>query len=112
MTVGTKRCAFLLVLLGWVSAAPVSADSGLPTAKPEAVGMSSERLARVGPALQAYIDRSEVAGTVTMVARRGKVVYQEARGWSDIEADKPLRTDSARATSGYPPRGRSPSATC
>ena len=56
--------------------------------------MSSEWLARIGPALQAYIDRGEVAGTVTMVARRGKVVYQEARGWSDIEADKPLRTDS------------------
>ena len=29
-----------------------------------------------------------------MVARRGKVVYQDVRGWSDKEADKPLRIDS------------------
>jgi CubicO group peptidase (beta-lactamase class C family) len=70
------------------------AQPALPMAEPEAVGMSSERLARIGPAMQAYIDRGEVAGTVTLVARGGKVVHLEARGFSDRETGTPLKTDS------------------
>jgi len=48
---------------------------GLPTAKPEEVGMSSERLARIRTGMQRYVDKDLVPGVVTMVARRGKVVY-------------------------------------
>jgi CubicO group peptidase (beta-lactamase class C family) len=70
------------------------AQPALPMAEPEAVGMSSERLARIGPAMQAYIDRGEVAGTVTLVARGGKVVHLEARGFSNRETGKPLTTDA------------------
>jgi len=75
-------------------AAVAAGQSGLPTAEPEDVGMSSERLARIGPAMQAYIDRGEVAGTVTLVARRGRVIFQDVRGWSDKDAGTPLRMDS------------------
>ncbi len=76
------------------AAAVVCAQPALPTAVPESVGMSSERLARIGPAMQAYIDRGEVAGTVTLVARRGKVVWLDARGFADREAGRPLAVDS------------------
>jgi CubicO group peptidase (beta-lactamase class C family) len=87
---GTYALAFWLVS----TSAMVCAQPGLQTAEPESVGMSSERLAKIGPAMQAYIDRGEVAGTVTMVVRRGRVVHVEARGWSDIEAGKELTTDA------------------
>jgi CubicO group peptidase (beta-lactamase class C family) len=83
-----------MVCLSLALAAAVSAQTPLLMAKPESVGMSSERLGRIGPAIQAYIDRGEVAGAVTLVARRGKVVHLEAWGWSDIQAQKPLCTDS------------------
>ena len=51
---------------------------GVPTAEPEAVGMSSARLERLDRVMQSYVDREEVAGVVTLVARRGKVVHFSA----------------------------------
>jgi CubicO group peptidase (beta-lactamase class C family) len=84
----------LALCLVIASAAVAVAQPTLPTAEPESVGMSSERLARIGPAMQAYIDRGEVAGTVTMVARRGKVVWTDARGFANREEGTPLAIDS------------------
>ena len=68
--------------------------AGLPMAKPEEVGMSSERLARIRPAMQRYVDRKEVPGVVTIVARRGKVVHFDAIGFRDAEAQAPMATDT------------------
>jgi CubicO group peptidase (beta-lactamase class C family) len=67
---------------------------GLPTATPEQVGMSSERLARLDRAMQAYVDRQDVAGVVSLVARRGKVVHYSSFGHRDREAGKPMRPDA------------------
>ncbi|MCE2541165.1 MAG: beta-lactamase family protein [Acidobacteria bacterium] len=71
----------------------LSADAGLPTASPESAGMSSEGLARIGPAMQAYVDDGRLAGVMTMVARRGQVVHWEAAGMRDVAAGDPLETD-------------------
>ena len=67
---------------------------GVPTAEPEAVGMSSERLERLDRVMQAYIDREEVAGAVTLVARRGKVVNFSAQGQRDVENGKAMTHDT------------------
>ena len=66
----------------------------LPRATPEEVGMSSARLERLSDALQAYVDNGEVAGTATIVVRRGKIVYLEAFGQRDREARSPMTTDA------------------
>jgi CubicO group peptidase (beta-lactamase class C family) len=66
----------------------------LPRTPPESVGMSSERLARIGVAMQRYVDRGEVPGVVTLVARKGQVVHFEAVGYSDVEAKTPMTTDT------------------
>jgi CubicO group peptidase (beta-lactamase class C family) len=66
----------------------------LPTAKPEDVGMSSERLARAGEAVRRYVDAGDVAGAVTLVARRGKIVHYEAYGYADLASRAPMRTDN------------------
>ena len=68
-------------------------NAGLPTASPESAGMSAERLARIGPAVQAYVDDGRVAGVMTMVARRGQVVHWEAAGLRDLGAGDPLEPD-------------------
>ena len=65
---------------------------GVPTAEPETVGMSTDRLERLDRAIQGYIDRNEVAGVVTLVARRGKVVHFSAAGKRDAEAGTPSMT--------------------
>jgi len=79
----------------WLVAGLLPAAAGtLPKAKPEDVGMSSERLARVNDVVKKAIDAGEVAGVVTLVARRGKVVHFEAQGYADVAAKKPMRTDN------------------
>ena len=67
---------------------------GLPTARPEDVGMSSERLARIRAGMQRYVDSGMVPGVVTLVARRGRVVHFEAVGYRDVEAKAPMTTDT------------------
>jgi CubicO group peptidase (beta-lactamase class C family) len=80
-----------LLLLGLAATASAQA---LRPASPESVGMSAERLERLSDALQAYVDRGELAGSVTLVARRGRVAYFEAFGQRDREANAPMRTDA------------------
>ena len=65
----------------------------LPTAKPEDVGFSSERLAKIRPAMQKYIDNHEIPCMITLVARHGKIVHFEAQGYMDIESRRPVRKD-------------------
>lgn len=68
--------------------------SGLPMAQPESVGMSSERLQRIDDFTQRYIDNGLVAGTVTLVARQGRVVHFSAQGMKDVERNQPMTTDT------------------
>jgi len=63
-------------------------------AKPEEVGLSSARLARIGEHWQRYIDAGKLAGTVTLIARQGKVAYFEPRGHLEIERRRPMTPDA------------------
>jgi CubicO group peptidase (beta-lactamase class C family) len=91
-----SQSACILTTLGIAAiqaAAPVLAES-LPTAPPESVGMSSDRLALIAPAVNAYIDRGDIAGAVTLVARRGKIVHFEAHGYRVLENESPMPKDA------------------
>jgi CubicO group peptidase (beta-lactamase class C family) len=66
----------------------------LPRAKPEEVGMSSERLALIGKAVNAEIAREQLPGAVLAIARRGKLVYFETFGYRDKAAGAPMTTDA------------------
>jgi len=68
--------------------------STLPLNKPESVGLSSERLARLKPAMQKFIDRKMVPNFVMLVARDGKIVYNEAQGFQDCESRTPAAADT------------------
>jgi CubicO group peptidase (beta-lactamase class C family) len=65
-----------------------------PTAKPEDVGLSSERLQRINGVVQTYIDSNQISGAVTMVSRKGRVAHFEAHGLMDLEAKAPMRKDA------------------
>ena len=45
----------------------------LPQASPEEVGLSSKKLKKVDQVIQNYIDKKQLAGAVTIIARKGKV---------------------------------------
>ncbi len=66
----------------------------LPTAKPESVGLSSERLERISDAVQQDIDGKRIAGGVTLIVRHGKVAWFKAQGMQDREASKAMPTDA------------------
>ena len=66
----------------------------LPTAAPEEVGMSSERLARIGDMIRKGVDKGEIPGAVVLVARHGKIAYFESIGMRDTTKDAPLDKDA------------------
>jgi CubicO group peptidase (beta-lactamase class C family) len=65
----------------------------LPTANPEELGFSSERLARIDEVFSAYVENEKMAGSVILVARKGKVGYFKAFGQRDIAAGAPMKKD-------------------
>jgi len=66
----------------------------LPTATPEQVGLSAEKLQDARAAMQKLVDEKRIAGGVFAVARRGKVVQFETCGMMDIEAGEPMKRDT------------------
>ena len=56
--------------------------------------ISTERLARIDPALQKYVDDNRIAGAVALVLQDGKPIYERAVGWSDKEAGRRMTTDT------------------
>src|SRR3954465_9244790 len=86
------RLAALSVLVALAFAPAVRAADPLPRPKPEAVGMSSARLARIAPVMNAEIEKGRLPGGVLAIARKGKLVYFEAFGY----AEKPAGTKMTR----------------
>jgi CubicO group peptidase (beta-lactamase class C family) len=71
-----------------------SAQADLPFAKAETVGMSAKRLERINAFIKDYIDTNQIAGAVTLVARKGKIVHFESHGWRDKEENQPMEKDA------------------
>jgi len=90
----TRARAILLttfVLAALASAALLSKDA--PSAKPEDVGLSSERLARMDKFIHGYVDAGRTPGVVTLIARHGKVVHVDAYGKADLASGRATRAD-------------------
>jgi len=77
-----------------LTATSPSANSASIVASPKDVGLSSDRLERIGKAVEQSINEGRIAGAVTLVARHGKIAYFKAFGMADREAHKPMRTDN------------------
>lgn len=87
------RSLWLRCMMAGLSALPLVAAS-IPSAKPEEVGLSSERLGRMHEAVQRHIDAQNICGAVTIVARRGRIAHFEAHGVMDLESKKPMAKDA------------------
>jgi CubicO group peptidase (beta-lactamase class C family) len=90
--VGPLRLAISITGLASLLAMPLWAE--MPTARPEDVGISSERLRRVGELMQRHIDARTFSGAVTLVARQGRIVHHEAHGLMDVETKRPMQKDA------------------
>src|SRR5678816_2603667 len=85
--------AWLPVIVVVLAGLPLAAAS-IPTGKAEDVGMSTERLKRIGEAVDRHLAAGSVAGAVTLVARRGKIAHFEAQGVMDVDTKKPMAKDN------------------
>ena len=94
MSLHGKRFAAGAWLLLLTSMAGQAASPGLAPAAPERAGMSAERLERLTPALDGYVREEKLAGSVALVARKGRIVYHRAFGQRDRESGDAMRTDS------------------
>ncbi len=86
-----RTVAFALGLCGLV-ATSISAQR-LPLAVPEEVGLSSERLERIGEVFQDYVEEGRIAGAVGMVLRNGKLAYVDAWGMRDLGSGDVMEED-------------------
>ena len=82
----------LVALVCVVSAGSLSGAGA--TAKPEDVGLSSERLQQVNALVKRHLDAKSFAGAVTLVARNGRIAHLQAHGIADLESKQPMKTDS------------------
>ena len=94
-----RRLKYLLFLLFCFSifacgAATVVPEHGLPMAVPEDVGISTEQLEEISPVLQGYVDKGQLPGFLTVIARKGKIAHFETIGLHDVENKKPVEPDT------------------
>jgi CubicO group peptidase (beta-lactamase class C family) len=91
--------ATLLALVAAASVAEfrgVSAAEGvrdLAAAPPESVGVSTQRLRRIDEGMKRLVDEKRIAGIVTLLTRRGKIVHHSAVGAKDVSKNDPVQKD-------------------
>ena len=83
MKIAARSVVFAALFVGPLVAAGT-------TAKPEDVGLSSERLQRITQMIERRIAAGDMAGAVTIVARRGKVAHLAAQGVMDFDTKQPM----------------------
>lgn len=84
----------ILSLATFSLATAVRAYDVTPASKPETLGFSSSRLARIAAWQQTQVDASAFAGAVAAIARNGKVAYLQAVGFRDRAKTIPLQSDA------------------
>lgn len=86
------RLWLTLFLLTTLFVSPLCAQE-LPTATPEEIGLSSERLGRIDRFIQASVDQGQIPGAVFLIFRHGSVGYLKSFGIMD-EGGKSMATNT------------------
>jgi CubicO group peptidase (beta-lactamase class C family) len=83
---------FFLVILFLISIPSFSQT--LTLGKPEEVGMSTARLAKIDKLIEDHMAKKWIPGAVVLIARNGKIVYYKAYGYSDLEKQTVQKKDN------------------
>ena len=84
----------LVVLFSALLSVSMARAEALPSARPQDVGLSADRLSRIGKVLQAEIQAKRLPGAVAVVARKGRIAYFEAFGARDPASGAPMTKDA------------------
>lgn len=85
---------FLLLLAFILIAAPIAKAQEFSRESPARLGFDADRLQRLDSILQSYVDQEQIAGSVTLVLRNGRIAYAASKGMSNIEQGTPMREDT------------------
>jgi CubicO group peptidase (beta-lactamase class C family) len=94
---GQAVLAGIMLILGQTlspAQQPARSTPDLTVTSPEAVGFSSQRLERLHALMQQTVDRKQIAGIVTILARHGKVIDYRTYGQRDMAAGTPMTKDT------------------
>jgi CubicO group peptidase (beta-lactamase class C family) len=89
-----NRAIIFVGILCWLALGALAHANGLPAGKPEEVGLSSQRLAKITEMLRDNIAKGEIPGAVLLIARHGKIAYFENLGSLDPQAKTPMPKDA------------------
>ncbi len=87
------RATFLVAVWCLLLSTAAQAQS-LPSAKPEEVGLSSERLGKLTARLKADVEKGVIPGAIVLVARHGKIAMFEPIGMLNPETKAPMTRDA------------------
>jgi CubicO group peptidase (beta-lactamase class C family) len=88
------RIATIAFAVTTLCAAAVLQAQGLPMAAPELVGMSGQKLSRIGEVFKQEIENGNIPGVVVLVARKGHLVYSTALGFQNKQTGEPMSKDT------------------
>ncbi|MBL7872883.1 MAG: beta-lactamase family protein [Cyclobacteriaceae bacterium] len=88
-----RKIAFLSSALTLLFTVAVLAQN-LPTAKPEDIGFSSKRLEHIDEIFSGFVKDNKLAGSVILVARKGKVGYFKSFGFRDMDTKSAMKNDA------------------
>ncbi|MDE0010749.1 MAG: serine hydrolase [Candidatus Poribacteria bacterium] len=90
-----KKADRLLVYISFLLFLTVSVfGDGLPMVEPEAVGLSTDRLSRIDKVMETHVAQQKIAGSITLLARHGKIAHLGVYGMMDVEVGKPMKPDT------------------
>src|SRR5713226_3750160 len=89
-----RRLVTLVASLVVALSATIAWAQALPVARPEQVGLSPERLDRIGQIFRSEIEKGKLPGAVVLVARRGRIAYFEGLGLRDRTTGAPMTPDA------------------
>ena len=89
-----RRTAGALLCVVVLAAASTAWAQALAPAAPEEVGLSAQRLERVGQVFRQEIDQGKLPGVVLAIARNGRLAYLESFGFRDKAAGAPMPKDA------------------
>lgn len=84
---------FLLIGFLAVCVYPEIQAQNLIPAKPETVGMSEERLARIDKVINSFVETEQLPGATILIARNGKIAYHKSFGYSNMEEKIRMKND-------------------
>jgi CubicO group peptidase (beta-lactamase class C family) len=90
----TLRVRLSVAVALFVSVLVLRSAAETVIAKPEDVGLSGERLARITEMMKRHIAAGEISGGVTLVARHGRIVHLDSVGVTDVDSKTPMAKDA------------------